>query len=82
MKIGKEHAVTILAGVNKGKVVHCRTIWLNAGERQPSLFDMAEMQDAMQAQHPNDIVSVQSRLSSFGGAADSPPDTGEEAAPV
>lgn len=82
MKIGKERAIEIPSGANKSKIVHCRTIWLNAGERQPSLFDMAEMQDAMQAQHPNDLVSVQSRLSSFGGAADVTPDTGAEDAPV
>ena len=77
MKIGKERAIVVASGANKGKTVHCRTIWLQAGERQPSLFDMAEMQDAMQAAHPNDLVSVQSRLSSFGGG-DSTPDVGDE----
>jgi hypothetical protein len=65
MKIGSIRSVVIEQGANKGKTVHCRTIWLQPGERQPALSDLAEMQDMLQAAHPGDLVSVQTRLSSF-----------------
>jgi len=67
MKVGKKRTILIPSGENKGKTCYCRTIWMNAGERQPSPLDVAEMQDAMQAEHPNDLVSVQTRLSAFSG---------------
>jgi hypothetical protein len=65
MKIGSVREFQIPEGVNKGKTVYSRTIWLQPGERQPGLLDMTEMQDAMQAQHPGQLVGVQTRYSAF-----------------
>jgi len=80
MKIGSVREFVVPEGLNKGKTVFSRTVWLQPGERQPGLLDMAEMQDALQAQHPNDLVSVQTRCSNFapaGAAAADVADDGE-----
>jgi len=69
MKPGSVQEYTIPDGPNKGEIVYTRTIWMNPGERQPSLLSLIEVQDALQAAHPGKRVSVQTQVSSFGPAA-------------
>jgi hypothetical protein len=65
MKIGNVREFKVGQGANAGKTVYSRTVWLQPGERQPSPLDLAELQDAMQAAHPGQLVSVQTRVSAF-----------------
>jgi hypothetical protein len=65
MKIGSIREFKVTQGANAGKTVYSRTVWMQPGERQPSPLDLAELQDALQASHPGQLVSVQTRISAF-----------------
>ena len=65
MKIGAVREFKVPAGVNKGKTVYTRTVLLQPNEREPGLVELMELQDAMQASYPGQLVSVQTRISAF-----------------